>query len=62
MARRLDEEEAAMNAAVLDVALSLGRQFLSQIGGVLVFDVFDNWIPANATSVNSQSPFFFFFG
>lgn len=47
MTRRLDEEEATMNAAVLDVALSLGGQFLSEIGGVLVFDIFDNWIPAN---------------
>ena len=47
MTRRLDEEEAAMNATVLDVALSLGGQFLSEIGRVLIFDIFDNWIPAN---------------
>jgi hypothetical protein len=50
----LDEEEAAMNATVLDVALSLGGQFLSEIGGVLIFDIFDNWIPANIPSVNSR--------
>ena len=48
MAGGLDEKKAAMNAAVLDVALSLGGQFLSKIGGVLVFDVFDDWVPANA--------------
>ena len=47
MARRLNEEEAAVNAAILNVALSLGGQFLSKIRGVLIFDVFDDWIPAS---------------
>jgi len=47
MARRLDEEEAAVDTGILDVALSLGGQLLSKIGRVLVFDVFDNWIPAS---------------
>lgn len=35
-----------MNASVLDVALALCGELLSKIGGVLVFDVFDNGIPA----------------
>ena len=30
----------------MDVALALRRELLSKIGGVLVFNVFDNGIPA----------------
>lgn len=46
MARGLDEEEAAVNAGVLDIAFALGSQLLSQVRRVLVLDVFDNWVPA----------------
>ena len=46
MSRGLDEEQAAMDACVLDVALTLGREFLVQIGPVLVFDELDNGVPA----------------
>lgn len=46
MARRLDEEEAAVDAGVLDVALTLGSELLAEVGRVLVLDVLDNGIPA----------------
>lgn len=46
MSRRLDEEEAAVDAGVLDIAFTLGGELFSQVGRVLVFDVFDDWIPA----------------
>lgn len=42
----LNEEEAAVNAGVLDVALTLGRELLAQVGGVLVLDILDNGVPA----------------
>jgi hypothetical protein len=34
-----------VDAGILDVALSLGGEFLPKIGRVLVFDVFHNGIP-----------------
>ena len=43
----LDEEETAVDAGVLNVALSLCSEFLSEVGRVLVFDIFDNWVPTN---------------
>ena len=46
VARGLDEEEAAVDAGVLDVALSLGRELLAQVGRVLVLDVLDDGVPA----------------
>lgn len=46
VARGLDEEQTAVDAGVLDVALALGSQLLAQVGGVLVLDVFDNGVPA----------------
>lgn len=42
----LDEEQAAVDAGVLDVTLSLGRELLSQVRGVLILDVLDDWVPA----------------
>lgn len=42
----LDEEQAAVNAGVLDVALTLGGKLLSQVGRVLVLDVLDDGVPA----------------
>lgn len=46
VAGRLDKEETAMDASVLDVALALGGELLVQVCAVLVLDVFDNWLPA----------------
>ena len=47
MTRRLNEEEAAVDAGVLDVSFSLGSEFLSEVCRVLVLNVLDNWIPAS---------------
>ena len=46
MTGRLDEEEAAVYAAVLDIPLALRRELFPKVGRVLVFDVLDNWVPA----------------
>ena len=46
MSGGLDEEEAAVDPTVLDVAVALGGEFLSKVGRVLVLDVFDNRVPA----------------
>lgn len=46
MARGLDEEEAGVDAGVLNVTLSLSGELLSQVSGVLVLDVLDDGIPA----------------
>ena len=46
VAGRLDEEEAAVNAGILQVALALSREFLAKVGAVLIFDVLDDRIPA----------------
>lgn len=42
----LDEEEAAVDAGILDVALTLGCELLAQVGGVLILDVLDDGVPA----------------
>lgn len=44
--RGLNEEETAVNAGVLDVALSLCSELLAQVRGVLILDVLDDGIPA----------------
>lgn len=36
-----------MNARVDNVLVSHGRQFFAQVGRMLVFDVFDDWVPAS---------------
>lgn len=46
VARRLDEEEATVDAGVLDVALPLRRELLAQVGRVLVLDVLHDRVPA----------------
>lgn len=46
MARSLDKKEAAVNAGVLDVALTLCSEFFAEVCRVLVFDVLDDRIPA----------------
>lgn len=42
----LNEEETAMDTGVLDVTFSLGGKFFSEVGGMLIFDVLDNRVPA----------------
>jgi hypothetical protein len=46
VAGRLDEEEAAVDAGILDVPLTLGSELLAQIGRVLILDVLDDGVPA----------------
>lgn len=46
VARWLDEEQAAVDACVLEVPLTLGGEFLAEVGAVLVLDVLDNGVPA----------------
>lgn len=46
VARGLNEEETAVDAGVLDVALSLCSELLAQVRGVLILDVLDDGIPA----------------
>ena len=55
MAAGLDEEETAMNAGIGNVALSLGSEFLAEVGRVLIFDVFDNGIPAVPCQLSAQT-------
>jgi hypothetical protein len=47
MARRLNEEQAAVDTGVLDISLTLSCELLSEVCGVLVLDVLDDWIPAS---------------
>lgn len=35
-----------MNTGVLDVSVTLGSEFLAEVSTVLVFDVFDDRVPA----------------
>jgi hypothetical protein len=46
VARGLDEEQAAVDAGVLEVSLTLGSELLAEVGTVLVLDVLDNGVPA----------------
>ncbi len=46
MARGLDEEEAAVDAGVLDVSLALGGKLLAQVRRVLILDILDDRVPA----------------
>ena len=46
VARGLDEEQAAVDARVLQIPLALGGQLLAEVGTVLVLDVLDNRVPA----------------
>ena len=46
VARWLDEEQAAVNAGVLDIALSLSGELLAEVCRVLVLDVLHDRIPA----------------
>jgi hypothetical protein len=44
--RWLDEEQAAVDTRILDVAFALRRELLAQECRVLVFDVLDDGVPA----------------
>lgn len=46
VASGLDEEQAAVNAGILDVLLAVGGELLAQVGRVLIFDVLDDGVPA----------------
>lgn len=46
VAGSLNEEEAAVDTGVLNVLLSLRREFLSQVRGVLILDILDDRVPA----------------
>ena len=43
---RVDEKEAAVNAGVLDVAITNGGEFLAKVGAVLILNIFHNRVPA----------------
>jgi len=47
MAGGVDEVQTAVDARVLDVSVTHSRQFLAQVRAVLVFDVFNDSIPAS---------------
>lgn len=44
----LDEEQTAVDPGILDVALTLSREFFAEVCRVLILDVFDNGVPAGA--------------
>ena len=46
MSRWLDEEETAVDSGVLNISFTLSSKLLAQVGGVLVFDVLDDRVPA----------------
>lgn len=48
----LDEEETAVNTCVLNVAFALGGELFTEVGRVLIFDVFDDRVPAGRKSAN----------
>ena len=50
MAGRADEVQTAVDARVLDVAVTLRGELLAEVGAVLVFDVFDDRVPAGRGS------------
>jgi hypothetical protein len=46
VARRRDEEQAAVDARVLEISVTLGGELLAEVGAVLVLDVLDDRVPA----------------
>lgn len=48
MTRGLDEEQAAVDAGILDITLTLSCELLAKVCRVLILDVLDNRIPAGA--------------
>lgn len=45
MTRGLNKEQTAVDTSVLNVTFALRSKLFPQVGGVLVLDVFDNWVP-----------------
>lgn len=43
----LNEEQAAVNASILDIPFTLSSEFLSEVCRVLILNVLDNWVPAS---------------
>jgi hypothetical protein len=43
---RLDKKQAAVDAGILNISLSLGSELLAQVGRVLVLDILDDRVPA----------------
>jgi hypothetical protein len=52
MAGWLDEEQATVDAGILDITVTLGSEFLSKVCRMLVLDVLHNWVP---TAQNQSS-------
>ena len=48
MAGGVDEEETAVDTRVLDVPVTHRGELFTQVGAVLVFDVFNNGVPATS--------------
>jgi len=46
----LNEEQTTVYTCILDVSFSLCGEFLTQIRRVLVFDIFDDVVPATLVS------------
>jgi hypothetical protein len=44
---RVDKVQTTVNAGVLDISVALGRELFAEVGTVLVFNVFDDWVPAS---------------
>ena len=51
----LNEEKAAVYAGILDISFAVGRKLLSKVCRVLVFDVFDDGIPATYDQYRTAS-------
>jgi len=54
MARRLDEEQAAMDTGILDITLTLSSEFLAEVCRVLILDVLDDGVPADIQLAKSR--------
>ena len=54
VARRVDEEECAVDTRVLDMAVALRSELLAQVRAVLVLNVLDNRVPAGVVSYTRQ--------
>lgn len=54
MARWLNEKQTAVNTGILNVAVTLGSELFAKVSGVLVLDIFHNWIPAGDKLAQSR--------
>lgn len=51
MASGVDKVQATMDTCVLDITVTLGSELLAKVRAVLVFDVFDDGVPAGACAM-----------